>query len=101
MNIDANACKVCEGGEVFLHLSKEAPRKRLLARIDESDKTASSASPAAPSTLRDTYVQAYGHALGATSTAEPARFLVPADDKHDARLIVSHDRARRAGRSQV
>jgi hypothetical protein len=36
MNIDANAGKVCEGDEVFLHLSKEAPRKRLLARIDDA-----------------------------------------------------------------
>ena len=34
-------------------------------------------------------MQAYGHALGATSTADSPWFIVPADNKHNARLIVS------------
>ncbi|MFJ2541125.1 hypothetical protein [Pseudomonas sp. NPDC087614] len=37
----------------------------------------------------DDYMQAYGHALGATSTADSPWFIVPADNKHNARLIVS------------
>jgi hypothetical protein len=35
------------------------------------------------------YISAYGHALSATSTADSPWFIVPADDKHNARLIVS------------
>lgn len=37
----------------------------------------------------DAYMQAYGHALSATSTADSPWFIVPADDKDNARLIVS------------
>ena len=35
------------------------------------------------------YMQAYGECLGATSTAEAPWYVVPADDKKNARLIIS------------
>ena len=37
----------------------------------------------------DAYMQAYGQALAATSTTNSPWFVVPADDKDNARLIVS------------
>jgi len=76
--------------KVFLHLSKEEQRKRLLARIDEPDKNWKfSAADIAERKFWDAYMQAYNHALGATSTTDSPWFIVPADDKGNARLIVS------------
>ncbi len=76
--------------KVFLHLSKEEQRKRLLARIDEPDKNWKfSEADIAERKFWDHYMQAYGHALSATSTADSPWFIVPADDKDNARLIVS------------
>ena len=64
--------------------------KRLLARIDEPDKNWKfSSADIAERKFWDIYMQAYGHALGATSTADSPWFIVPADDKDNARLIVS------------
>lgn len=37
----------------------------------------------------DAYMRAYGQCMGATSTEDPPWYIVPADDKDDARLIVS------------
>jgi len=76
--------------KILLHLSKEEQRKRLLARIDEPDKNWKfSAADITERKFWDAYMQAYGQALGATSTADSPWFIVPADDKDDARLIVS------------
>jgi PPK2 family polyphosphate:nucleotide phosphotransferase len=76
--------------KVFLHVSKEEQRKRLLARIDEPDKNWKfSAADIAERKFWDAYMQAYNHALSATSTTDSPWFIVPADDKHNARLIVS------------
>jgi PPK2 family polyphosphate:nucleotide phosphotransferase len=76
--------------KVFLHLSKEEQRKRLLARIDEPDKNWKfSAADIAERKLWDAYMQAYDRTLSATSTSDSPWFIVPADDKDDARLIVS------------
>lgn len=76
--------------KVFLHLSKEEQRKRLLARIDKPDKNWKfSAADIAERKFWDAYMQAYGHALAATSTTDSPWFIVPADDKKNARLIVS------------
>jgi polyphosphate kinase 2 (PPK2 family) len=74
----------------FLHLSKDEQRKRLLARIDEPDKNWKfSIADIAERKYWNACMQAYGKALSATSTADSPWFIVPADDKHDARLIVS------------
>lgn len=76
--------------KVFLHLSKEEQRKRLLARIDEPEKNWKfSAADIAEREHWDAYMHAYGQALSATSTADSPWFIVPADDKDNARLIVS------------
>jgi PPK2 family polyphosphate:nucleotide phosphotransferase len=86
-HLHANGTRIVK---VFLHLSKEEQRKRLLARIDEPDKNWKfSIADIAEREYWDAYMQAYGHALGATSTADSPWFIVPADNKHNARLIVS------------
>ena len=86
-HLHANGTRIVK---VFLHLSKEEQRKRLLARIDEPDKNWKfSAADITERGYWDAYMQAYGQALGATSTADSPWFIVPADDKDNARLIVS------------
>jgi PPK2 family polyphosphate:nucleotide phosphotransferase len=76
--------------KIFLHLSREEQRKRLLARIDDPEKNWKFA-------LADIqerkywrqYSQAYEACLGATSTRLAPWYVVPADDKKNARLIIS------------
>ena len=76
--------------KVFLHLSKEEQRKRFLARIDEPSKNWKFG-------LQDVeerkfwkrYMVAYEECLSATSTPDAPWYVVPADDKETARLIVS------------
>lgn len=76
--------------KIFLHLSKDEQRKRLLARIDEPEKNWKfSAADITERRSWDAYMQAYGECLAATSTEDSPWFIVPADDKDDARLIVS------------
>ena len=74
----------------FLHLSKDEQRKRFLARIDEPDKNwkFNSADIQERSFWND-YQQAYEACLTATSTKEAHWYVVPADDKENARIIVS------------
>jgi PPK2 family polyphosphate:nucleotide phosphotransferase len=74
----------------FLHLSKEEQRKRFLARIDEPDKNWKfQASDIEERQYWKDYMRAYQEALGATSTERAPWYIVPADDKQNARLIVS------------
>jgi PPK2 family polyphosphate:nucleotide phosphotransferase len=75
----------------FLHLSKDEQRKRFLERIDEPDKNwkFSLADIHERKYWKD-YMQAYGECLQATSTHHSPWYVVPADDKENARLIVSH-----------
>lgn len=76
--------------KVFMHISKEEQRLRLLERIDEPDKNWKfSLADITERKYWDAYMQAYAHALSATSTADSPWFIVPADDKDNARLIVS------------
>ena len=76
--------------KVFMHISKEEQRLRLLARIDEPDKNWKfSLADITERKHWDAYMQAYAQALSATSTADSPWFIVPADDKDNARLIVS------------
>ena len=74
----------------FLHLSKDVQRKRFLARIDEPDKNwkFSLADVEERKHWKD-YMQAYEDCLSATSTPHAPWHVVPADDKQNARLIVS------------
>jgi PPK2 family polyphosphate:nucleotide phosphotransferase len=74
----------------FLHLSKEEQRRRFLARIDAPEKNWKfSLADVAERGSWKQYMKAYGHCLGATSTRHAPWYVVPADDKNNARLIVS------------
>ena len=74
----------------FLHLSKDEQRKRFLSRIDEPDKNWKfSEADIKERNFWKEYMKAYEACLGATSTADSPWFVVPADDKKNARLIIS------------
>ena len=76
--------------KIFLHLSREEQRKRFLERIDEPDKNwkFSLADIHERKYWKD-YMKAYEACLSATSTDHAPWYAVPADDKENARLIVS------------
>ena len=74
----------------FLHLSEDEQRKRFLERIDEPDKNWK----LSPADIEERkywkhYMKVYGECLSATSTEDAPWYVVPADDKKNARLIVS------------
>jgi PPK2 family polyphosphate:nucleotide phosphotransferase len=74
----------------FLHISKEEQRKRFLARIDDPAKNWKfSAADLAERKCWKEYQSAYEGCLAATSTENSPWFVVPADDKANARLIIS------------
>jgi len=74
----------------FLHLSKEEQRKRFLERIDEPEKNWKfSQSDIEERKLWNHYMKAYEACLSETSTKHGHWYVVPADDKENARLIVS------------
>jgi PPK2 family polyphosphate:nucleotide phosphotransferase len=76
--------------KVFLHLSKEEQRRRFLARIDDPDKNWKfSAADIHERKYWNHYMEAYEECLHGTSTHHAPWYVVPADDKDDARLIVS------------
>jgi PPK2 family polyphosphate:nucleotide phosphotransferase len=86
-HLHRNATRIVK---IFLHLSREEQRKRFLARIDEPKKNwkFSLADIHERKYWKD-YVRAYQDCLHATSTDDAPWFVVPADDKPNARLIVS------------
>ena len=74
----------------FLHLSKDEQRRRFLARLEDPAKNWKfTADDMAERELWPKYQQAYGEMLGATSSEDSPWHVVPADDKRNARLIVS------------
>jgi PPK2 family polyphosphate:nucleotide phosphotransferase len=74
----------------FLHLSKNEQRKRFLERIDEPDKNWKfSLADIQERKYWKHYTKAYEECLHATSTHHTPWYVVPADDKDNARLIVS------------
>jgi len=76
--------------KVFLHISPEEQRKRFLERIDEPEKNWKfSAADIRERTFWKRYMEAYEECLQATSTDHAPWYAVPADNKDDARLIVS------------
>jgi PPK2 family polyphosphate:nucleotide phosphotransferase len=86
-HLDRNGTRVVK---IFLHLSKEEQRKRFLERIDEPDKNwkFSMADIHERKYWKD-YQKAFEDCLEATSTDFAPWYAVPADDKDNARLIVS------------
>jgi PPK2 family polyphosphate:nucleotide phosphotransferase len=74
----------------FLHLSKEEQRRRFLERIDDPEKNWKfSQADIEERAFWPQYMKAYEKCLSATSTKEAPWYVVPADDKDNARLIVS------------
>lgn len=76
--------------KIFLHLSKEEQRQRFLSRIDEPEKNWKfSTADLHERGFWPQYMAAYQDCLEATSTNNSPWYAVPADDKKNARLIVS------------
>ena len=74
----------------FLHLSKEEQRKRFIDRIDKPEKNWKfSAADIEERKFWKDYMRVYGKCLSATSTKHAPWYVIPADDKLNARLIVS------------
>ena len=74
----------------FLHLSEEEQRKRFIDRIDEPDKNWKfSFADIEERKCWKQYMEAYEACLSATSTNIAPWYVVPADDKKNARLIIS------------
>ena len=76
--------------KIFLHVSKREQRDRFVARIDDPDKNWK----LDPADIRERarwkdYRRAYERCISATSTKTAPWYIVPADDKPNARLIVS------------
>jgi PPK2 family polyphosphate:nucleotide phosphotransferase len=86
-HLDRNGTRIVK---FFLHISKEEQRKRFLARVDEPEKNwkFSRADVEERQCWKD-YMRAYEACLSATSTRNSPWYVVPADDKENARLIIS------------
>jgi len=86
-HLDRNSTRVVK---IFLHLSKDEQRKRFLERIDDPEKNWKfSLADIHERKFWKAYAEAYEECLAATSTRHAPWHIVPADDKDDARLIVS------------
>ena len=86
-HLSANGTRIVK---IFLHLSNDEQRKRFLGRID--DPTKNWKFTKADMTERgfwDTYQATYEACISATSIAEDPWYIVPADHKKTAGLIVS------------
>jgi PPK2 family polyphosphate:nucleotide phosphotransferase len=76
--------------KIFMHLSEEEQRQRFLARIDDPNKNWKFSSADIKERQHwQAYMEAYGACLGATSPKNTPWYIVPADDKANARLIIS------------
>jgi PPK2 family polyphosphate:nucleotide phosphotransferase len=76
--------------KIFLHLSKDKQRQRFLKRIDKPSKNWKfSDADINERKYWDEYMHAYQDCLSATSTEDAPWYVVPADDKKNARLIIA------------
>jgi len=74
----------------FLHLSKEEQANRFRDRIDEPENNWKfGLTDMSERKCWPLYMQAYEAALGATSTTDSPWYVIPADSKKNARLIIS------------
>jgi PPK2 family polyphosphate:nucleotide phosphotransferase len=74
----------------FLHLSEEEQRKRFVARIDDPEKNWKfSFGDVKERQHWQQYMDAYEACLNATSTRTAPWYVVPADDKKNARLLIA------------
>jgi PPK2 family polyphosphate:nucleotide phosphotransferase len=76
--------------KIYLHLSKDEQQRRFLARIDDADKNWKfSVGDVKERERWKDYMDAYERCLSATSTGRAPWYIVPADDKANARLIIA------------
>ena len=76
--------------KIFLHLSAEEQKRRFLERIDEPEKNWKfSLADIHERKFWKRYMEVYEDCLRTTSTRRAPWYAVPADDKDNARLIVS------------
>src|SRR5256714_1641007 len=74
----------------FLHVSKEEQRKRFLARLEEPAKRWKfEMNDVAARKLWDKYMRAYEDTIRHTSRADAPWYVVPADNKWFARLVIA------------
>ena len=74
----------------FLHVSKDEQRKRFLARLDEPAKRWKfSMGDIAERKLWDKYMHAYEEAIRNTSRPDAPWYVVPADNKWFARIVIA------------
>ena len=86
-NLHRNGTRVIK---FFLHLSPGEQRKRFLARIDDPEKNWKfNVGDVEERKHWKAYMKAYEACLGATSTRDAPWYVVPADDKQNARLIIA------------
>ena len=86
-HLDDNGTRIIK---FYLHLSKEEQRRRFLQRIDQPEKNWKfSLADVEERKFWKDYMKAYEECLSATSTRHAPWYVVPADDKENARLIVS------------
>ena len=86
-HLHRNATKIVK---FFLHVSKEEQRKRFLQRIDDPDKNWKfSQTDVEERKFWADYMEAYEECLSATSTRHAPWYVIPADNKLNARLIIS------------
>ena len=86
-HLSANGTRIVK---FYLHISKDEQRKRLIDRIDDPEKNWKvNLADLEEREFWGDYQYAYEEALSATSTAEAPWYVVPADDKKTARLLVS------------
>ena len=86
-HIARNGTKIVK---LFLHVSKDEQRKRLLARLDDPQKEWKfSAADIAERAHWDDYMEAYEDALSATSTPWAPWHVIPADHKPLMRALAA------------
>jgi PPK2 family polyphosphate:nucleotide phosphotransferase len=86
-HLTANGTRIVK---IFLHISKDEQRRRLLQRLDSAEKAwKASRSDVEERKFWKDYQRAYEIALSETSRAASPWHVVPADDKPNARLFVS------------
>ncbi len=87
-HLSGNGTKIVK---IFLHISKEEQLRRLIDRIDDPSKNWKfSTADVEERKFWNDYMAAYQDCLNATSTVDSPWYAVPADDKRNARLIISN-----------
>ncbi len=74
----------------FLHQSKDEQARRFMQRIDEPDKNWKlTTADIEQREFWDDYTKAYEECINASTSKEAPWYIIPADDKKNARLIIS------------